>query len=108
MKAVSILGAGGHTRSSITLLKQYGYNIAGLYDPSFVPGKEEVIRGIRLCGPIDDEIPGPLFLSIGDVQRRAALYEQYASKVLSKTLTHQSALIEEDVELGLQCCSRTV
>ncbi|NJK98168.1 MAG: hypothetical protein HC905_27580 [Bacteroidales bacterium] len=51
---VSIIGAGGHTRSLLNIIKELGLIIDGIYDDSYEPDRSEIINGYLLKGKIND------------------------------------------------------
>ena len=80
MTKIAIIGAGGHTRSSINLLLNYfdSHDI-GIYDDFFVKdSKQEIISSIPLMGNIDDiKLNQGVFLSIGDNSLRKKYFLKF-------------------------------
>ena len=98
---ISIIGAGGHTRSLIALIKDKGYNIVSIYDDSFVKGSIEVISGIPLQGTIlDFNDKTKIVLSYGSGSTRRKLADKYGGQLLKENLIHKSALIITQKDLG--------
>lgn len=103
MKEVAILGAGGHTRSSITLLKSnLPYRQLNIYDESFSTDLNEIILEVPLIGkPRQINENAEVFLSIGDNQQRRMYYEKYSSQLLLENLIHHLAYVENTVRMGV-------
>lgn len=102
MTKVTIIGAGGHTRSSINLLKYYlpdtEYEIV---DESFIENANEYIANIKVTGKITDVCSdSSIFLSIGDNQKRKTLFEQFVKQVIKQNLFHKTTIVEDHVEIG--------
>ena len=103
MKTIAIIGAGGHTRSSINLLKQsFNKYPFFIYDDSFISNKEEFIHDIKLIGKIKD-IPNNslVFLSAGDNKQRASFFNQFKQALIKENLIHKSSIIENNTQFGL-------
>lgn len=103
MKILSVIGFGGHTRSSINLIKQYfkNYKIA-IYDDSFDLLNPENILGIKLNGKVID-IPkkSSIFLSIGDNYKRKEYFIKFEKEIVKDNLFHNSSKIEEKILFGI-------
>jgi len=101
-KAVSIIGAGGHTRSLLELLESCGKQIEGIYDDSYQPGERELIGRYELTGALASlSATETLVLAIGDNQRRAEFFHQYRQQLLEDNLLHRLADCARDVQLGV-------
>ena len=102
MTKISIIGAGGHTRSSIHLLENnYPEMDYEIYDDSFSDNNDEFIANIKLAGKIKDLNPcSPIFLSIGDNVKRRRLYIQFEKYIIKKNLFHESSTVEDNVIFG--------
>ncbi len=100
-KRVIVAGSGGHSRSVVSLLKNCGYAVTGIYDVSYVPGMTETVCGVSIIGRLED-IPGdvPLILAVGDNRKRGELFERHRGSVVSDAIIHPSSLIENNVSLG--------
>ena len=99
MKNVSIIGAGGHTRSMINVLENNGYAIRGVYEDHFYAGEmigEYAILGRIVDIPADEKV----VLSIGDNARRATLFKKFNLQILKENLIHKRSELEKHVELG--------
>ena len=98
-KKVVIIGAGGHTRSLITLLKFNQYSIDNIVDENF--DKAETINGIKLIGDYSKiRNNDTIVLSIGECNKRMLLYKEFYNQVLKETLVHPSAIIENYTTIG--------
>lgn len=103
MKTISIVGAGGHTRSSVNLLKQNFSDCNFLiFDDSFDAHVEEFIHDIKVVGK-ECNIPKEslLFLSIGNNSEREKLFNKFKKQVITKNLFHKSAIVEDSLTIGI-------
>lgn len=103
MKNIAIIGAGGHTRSSINLLRQNYPNVfLQIYDNSYCNLSNEFICDIELVGKIQDINDDDLiFLSIGDNSLREKYFLQYASKILQDNLFYSKSFSDTETFLGV-------
>jgi len=101
-KAVSIIGAGGHTRSIINLLELNDYEILGIYDDSFRDHKAEDINGYPIVGNLDNinNAFKNIVLSFGNNTKRKMLFKKYFPLILKRNLVHPKAYLEKHVKLG--------
>jgi len=98
---VSIIGAGGHTRSLINLLELNNYNINGIYDDSFDELNEEIINNYKVIGRIVDiKQTQNIIISVGDCRQKYLLYNTFSNQVLKKNLLHPFSIIEKRVCIG--------
>ena len=102
MTKVTIIGAGGHARSSINLLKHCLIDAAyEILDESFTKDENEYIADIKVTGKIKEvRSDSSIFLSVGDNRKRKILFEQFAKQVIKQNLFHKTTTIEEHVEIG--------
>lgn len=102
MTSISIIGAGGHTRSSINLLKSHFTNTQyKIFDDSFIANDNEYISDIQIVGKITDIDPDTfVFLSIGDNLKRETLFNIFKKQLIKQSILHKSASIEENVKIG--------
>ncbi len=102
MTKVTIIGAGGHARSSINLLKHCLPDAAcEILDESFTKDANEYIADIKVTGKIKEvRSDSSVFLSVGDNRKRKILFEQFAKQVIKQNLFHKTTTIEEHVEIG--------
>jgi len=97
---VAILGAGGHTRSVISLLNQNDIPIIGIFDDSYDPLSLESILGVRLMGKISDIPEGAhVILSIGDNLQREKLYCEHEESIYPTPVIAATAHIDVSVRL---------
>ena len=104
MNKVAIIGAGGHTRSSINLLlNYYDSNDISIYDDSFVKGnKQEIVNAIPLIGNIDDiKSNQSIFLSVGDNSLRKQYFLKFKDQIIKNTIFHSDSLQEKDATFGV-------
>lgn len=116
-KPLIILGAGGHSKVLIEILKNSQVTIIGITDPLFEKGTE--INGIKVLGN-DNEINNynpkeiELINGIGFINKdtkRNILYEHFRKKgYIFNPLVHKSAILADDIELseGIQILARAV
>lgn len=96
-----ILGAGGHTRSLISLLKNQSIEIAGIFDETFDPKKEEIIMSCKVLGPLPSvDFLKKIVLSYGDNIKRKSLFEKYKNLIINDTICHSTTYIDESVIFG--------
>jgi len=103
MNYIALIGAGGHTRSSINLLKQHFPDICySIYDDSFKSEQIEYINNIKISGKISAvNTCKKIFLSIGNNKLRAEYFSLFNTKILKENLIHKTAFLEENIELGV-------
>jgi sugar O-acyltransferase (sialic acid O-acetyltransferase NeuD family) len=100
-KEIYLIGAGGHARSLLNLLELNHFQIAGVFDENYSPGKPERISGYPLIGrPGDSDGDKILVLAIGDNHSRARALMEYHDRVEPDNIVHPSAIIENRVSLG--------
>lgn len=96
-----IFGAGGHTRSLISLLRNQSIPIAGIYDESYNPDQKEIINSIEILGLIPSyDFSGKVILSYGNNFKRKVLYEKFSSQIITQNILHSTSFIEESVSFG--------
>lgn len=102
MNQIFILGAGGHTRSSINLLKQRFSDFSFfIFDDSFNDKTEESIHNIKVSGHIlDIKDEGFVFLSIGDNKVREKYFIDFEERLITENLFHASAIVEKYLKIG--------
>ena len=104
MTKIAIIGAGGHTRSSINLLLNYfDSNDISIYDDSFVrDNKQETVNVIPLIGNIDDiKLNQSIFLSVGDNSLRKKYFLKFKDQIIKDTIFHSDSLQEKDTIFGV-------
>ena len=103
MSKIAVIGAGGHTRSSINLLLNYfDSNDIGIYDNYFSKeNRQEIINSIPLIGNIDDiKLDQGVFLSVGDNSLRKKYFLKFKDQIIKKTIFHGDSLQEKYVTFG--------
>ena len=96
-----VIGAGGHCRSVLALLREHQIEIHGLYDDAYRADASEAVLGVSLCGLIEDAPAEHAWvLAIGDNADRARIFDRYRDKILAERLIHPSAIVHETVQLG--------
>ena len=100
-KEVAVVGAGGHARSVISLLKRLKFQIKEIYDITYLPDKEERISGILLKGTYEDIQKNiSLVIAIGDNKKRAEFFEKYQQQVYDAPLVDPYSKVDENVRIG--------
>lgn len=100
-KSVNVIGAGGHSRPVIELLKLLEFEVDGIYDESFDVNANEQILGIKLKGrfpSLSDQ--RKLIFAVGINERRKSFFEEYQEHVYTESIIHPSSLIESSVKIG--------
>ncbi|CAN2048425.1 Transferase [Candidatus Magnetomoraceae bacterium gMMP-1] len=100
-KSVSIIGAGGHTRSLINLLELNNYDIYGIYDDSYEELNNEIINNYKLIGKISDiQKIQNVIISIGDCEQRHLLFCRFDNQVIKENLLHRKSIVEKRSIIG--------
>ena len=88
MKNITIIGSGGHSRSSINLLKNRFPNVQmNIIDDSYEKNHNEYIHDIKLTGNLKTIQPNNVvFLSVGDNLVRSQLFNLFYDRVLNENL----------------------
>ncbi len=97
---LNIIGAGGHTRSLISLIEKNGFEIHGIYDDTCDPQNHEEINGYPVLGKISQVREGKVILSFGDCLKRYRLFNEFQKRVLLQNLIHPTAHIENLADIG--------
>ncbi len=101
MEEVYIFGAGGHTRSLISLLKHAEFKILGIYDDTFNVEVKEFINSIEIIGALSNyNSINKTVLSYGDNQKRRKLFLNYSKDLYQQTIFHPKSFIDETVQFG--------
>jgi len=103
MKDIVIIGAGGHTRSSINLLKQSFKNASfEIYDDNFNSEIPEYINDIKIVGAISEiQKNDTIFLSIGDNKKRKEYFTFFSNEILKDNLVHRTSHQEDNIKIGI-------
>lgn len=103
MNSISVIGAGGHTRSALNLLKsKYKDSDILIYDNTYDPANDEFIMNIKLSGDISHIDKGSkIFLSVGDNTRREKLFDLYKDQILKDNLFHEISFCEKEIKFGI-------
>ncbi len=103
MKHIAIVGAGGHTHSSLNLIRQY-FSEANiyLYDDAYALMDSKKIDNIKLVGTINSISQDlNVFLSIGDNCIRQAFFEKFLKQLITHNLIHKTAYCESNLVIGI-------
>ena len=98
MKGVSILGAGGHSRSLISCLDALNISVLNVYDEQ--SQKSESIMGIKVSSFEHSSNIENLILAIGDNNKRKFFLESYYTKLWLENIIHPSAWLDKTSVLG--------
>lgn len=104
MKDIAIIGAGGHTRSSVNLLKQYFKNAYfSIYEDNYNLEVEEYIDDAKVIGTISmiDKKTQNIFLSVGDNNKREKYFNTFNEKIIKENLIHSSSYMEKGIKIGV-------
>lgn len=98
---ISIIGAGGHTRSLLEIIDLNQFKVEGIYDDSFQVDNHEVIKGIEVKGIISD-IPkdSEIIVAFGDLMKRRKYINQFSSQLATFNFYHESSIIQDNVKIG--------
>jgi UDP-N-acetylbacillosamine N-acetyltransferase len=96
---ISIIGAGGHTRSLINILGRHVDFVDGIYDDNYIEG--ESIGDFCVLGPVA-AIPQNhlVIISVGDAMSRYQLFKKFNNRILPSNLIHKDAIIEPYIKMG--------
>ena len=102
MSKLAIIGAGGHTRSLLVLVKSlFGGSDISIYDDSFEEGANEMISSVPLVGRINDiPLDRNIILSIGDNELRNGYFSRFRQQIVDESLSHDTAIREADSTVG--------
>jgi sugar O-acyltransferase (sialic acid O-acetyltransferase NeuD family) len=120
---ISIIGAGGHSKVIIDIIRELGnYNIVGIYDDN----KNGYFSGIKIIGKISEinNTTDYFIIGIGNDKIRKKIAEEYhqlkwATLIHPKTIIAKTAIIKEgsvvcagaiiqtEVEVGKHCIINT-
>jgi len=98
---ISVIGAGGHSRSVIALLKNQSLPIDGVYDDSFEEGSNESIAGVCLKGKISSiKKESPIVLAIGNNTYRKELFNLYSKEIYILSIVHNKSFVDPTAKIG--------
>lgn len=101
MRKSIIIGAGGHTRSLLSLCKSLDIPIDGIYDDAFVPDANERIMGVPLLGTIDQVNQAcRVLISSGNPTIKSALFDRFRPNIFQENLIDATALVRPSAHLG--------
>lgn len=110
MRALVLLGAGGHARVLLALIRAAGYSVLGVCDPHLAAGGQSSWEGLDVLG--DDETlaarlgPDQVALALGVGQlssgtQRERIYNQWRSRgYVFPPLVHPTAWLANDAMLA--------
>ena len=103
MNNIAIIGAGGHTRSSLNLLNNhFEQSKFHIYDTSYNKNSHEVISDIPVCNKIEMiDTSSKVFVSIGDNKERAFYFNKFKKQLLTINLFHPTSIIENKTTFGI-------
>lgn len=97
---VSVIGAGGHSRSVLGLLKQVDLPVYGIYDSAFDKARKERICDVALMGDIESMTDEhQIVLAIGDNEKRSELYNRFNERIYAPNIISPDAVLH-DSRLG--------
>lgn len=95
MDQISIIGAGGHARTIINLLKVLNYEIRGVYDDSIPKKKDEIIDGFPLLGKLSLlKSSDVCVIGKANIPDRLAIFKNNNLNLLKDNLIHPKSIIE--------------
>jgi len=102
LSKINIIGAGGHTRSLIPVIRHSNLEIDGIYDDGFKADIQEVIEGISVKGMLEVAFKSDasFVISIGDISIRKKIYESYKRAIYQPNLIGEQVLIRKSAQLG--------
>jgi sugar O-acyltransferase (sialic acid O-acetyltransferase NeuD family) len=98
MNYLNVLGSGGHSKVIISLIPHAKYYEVKLYDDAH--SNNQIIKnGLKICGPINDQISGPSIIAIGNNRVRRKIHSICFTADWVK-LIHDNAIIADEVSIG--------
>lgn len=96
---VDVIGAGGHSRSVVSLLGDQGIEVVGVYDDSYSNYPNEVIlKNVKLIGR-RSEVKNTVVIAVGDNRIRKQLFFN-TSSILKDNIVHSSSLCDRNAFFG--------
>lgn len=99
--SVVVIGAGGHAKVVISVLRALGYDISGIYDDA--PDKQSRhLSGVQILGPIaalEDSPETQAVIAIGDCAVREQVAQRFR-RIKWITAAHPAAYVDPTVRLG--------
>lgn len=97
------MGAGGHTRSALNLVKTlWDKHEIAIYDDTFSEAISENIEDIPLVGNLNDITSfQKVFLSIGDNNKRGLLFKEFYQQIDRRNMVHPYSFCEFSAKLGI-------
>jgi sugar O-acyltransferase (sialic acid O-acetyltransferase NeuD family) len=98
MNYLNVLGSGGHSKVIINLIQHATSFEVKLYDDAH--SNNQIIKnGLKICGPINDQISGPSIIAIGNNRVRRKIHSICFTADWVK-LIHDNAIIADEVSIG--------
>jgi sugar O-acyltransferase (sialic acid O-acetyltransferase NeuD family) len=101
-KGLVVLGAGGHAKVLISVIKELDINILAILDDDEQKWGEDIL-GIKISGPIEKIKSGNFdaaVIAIGDNGKRKELANQYDEYCQWKTLIHPYSYVHPSAKIG--------
>lgn len=98
---VNVIGAGGHAKVVVSLLRAAGYSVVAIYDDSPSQHGREVF-GVPVLGPVDKLEDSPVthaVIAIGDCRVREQISRRFR-QITWVTAIHPSAYVDPTARLG--------
>lgn len=98
--AVALLGAGGHSRAMVSLLRSLGADVAAVYDDSFDLKRVEYVIDIPITGRLADRSSCSVgVIAAGQPERRRILWSSERG-IGKQNYIHPSAVVCQSAALG--------
>jgi acetyltransferase EpsM len=98
-KICSILGVGGHGKVVFELARHNNYDVQLIYDDN-VEKNNSFFNEIRIVAPIDESLESYAVIAVGDNHARKKISDRLSTAQWI-TLIHPTAIISDDVEIGI-------
>jgi acetyltransferase EpsM len=98
MNYLNVLGSGGHSKVIISLIQHTNSYEVKLYDDAH--SNNQIFKnGLKICGPINDQISGPSIIAIGNNRVRKKIHSICFTADWVK-LIHANSIIANEVSIG--------
>lgn len=95
---LTLIGAGGHARSLLALLRRLALDVSQIVDPAARPDEQIMGIPVRLQPTL---LSGPLVLAIGDNLKRQQAFLQWTAELYQSLLQAPDALVDPSARFGI-------
>jgi sugar O-acyltransferase (sialic acid O-acetyltransferase NeuD family) len=95
---IAVIGAGGHSKEVVDLVRACGHEIAGFVDEAL--SGEHPTAHLAIVRRLDELDYDGVVIAIGDSSDRSRWFTSLAGSALLPTLVHPTAVVSVDARLG--------